>query len=305
MATVVELPIETYAGPVDPDWCPGCGDFGVLKAVKMAAGDAHVASKDLVVVSGIGCSSNLPGYVHAYGVHSLHGRALAVATGIKLANHDLKVVITGGDGDGYGIGIGHFIHAMRRNLDLTYVVMDNQIYGLTTGQASPTTMKDMRTKSTPRGNVELPINPIALALISGATYVARAFSGEPNHMAELIAGGIRHKGFALIDVFSPCVTYNKLNTYPWFKKRVYKLDDAGMNGKDVPGNGHPAHDPSNVQAALEKSFEWGDRIPIGLFYQDDQPTYEDSEPAFKRGPLAKQPLHVDRTLFQELVEEMM
>jgi len=293
MATIVELPIETYAGPIDPDWCPGCGDFGVLKAVKMAAGKAGVASKDLVVVSGIGCSSNLPGYVHAYGVHSLHGRAVALASGIKLANTSLKVVITGGDGDGYGIGIGHFIHAMRRNLDLTYVVMNNQIYGLTTGQASPTTMKEMRTKSTPRGNVELPINPIALALVSGATYIARGFSGEPNHMADLIAGGIQHKGFALIDVFSPCVTYNKLNTYPWFKKRVYKLEDA------------PNHDPANAQAALEKSFEWGDRIPLGLFYRDEQPTYEDSEPAFERGPLVGHSLTTDSALFQSLVEELM
>ncbi len=293
MATIVELPIETYAGPVDPDWCPGCGDFGVLKAVKMAAAKACVAPKDLVVVSGIGCSSNLPGYVHAYGVHSLHGRAVAVATGIRLANTDLKVVITGGDGDGYGIGIGHFIHAMRRNLDLTYVVMNNQIYGLTTGQASPTTMKEMRTKSTPRGNVELPINPIALALVSGATYVARGFSGEPNHMAELIAGGIQHKGFALIDVFSPCVTYNKLNTYPWFKKRVYKLEAES------------AYDTANVRAALEKSFEWGDRIPLGLFYKDQQPTYEDSEPAFQRGPLVRQSLAPDPALFHSLVEELM
>ena len=142
MATVVELPIHSFEGIVDPDWCPGCGDFGVLKAVKVGASKAGVLPKDLVLVSGIGCSSNLPGYVHAYGVHSLHGRSVAVATGIKLANTSLKVVITGGDGDGYGIGIGHFIHAMRRNLDLTYVVMDNQIYGLTTGQASPTTMKD-------------------------------------------------------------------------------------------------------------------------------------------------------------------
>jgi 2-oxoglutarate ferredoxin oxidoreductase subunit beta len=292
MATVVELPIETYAGPVDPDWCPGCGDFGVLKAVKMAAGEAHVAAKDLVVVSGIGCSSNLPGYVHAYGVHSLHGRALAVATGIKLANTDLKVVITGGDGDGYGIGIGHFIHAMRRNLDLTYVVMDNQIYGLTTGQASPTTMKQMRTKSTPRGNVELPINPIALALVSGATYVARAFSGDPKHMAELIAGGIEHKGFALIDAFSPCVTYNKLNTYPWFKQRVYKLD------------GQADYHTADVRLAMEKSFEWGDRIPIGLFYQDEQPTYEDSEVVFKNGPLVQQRLAADPTMFGSFVEEL-
>ena len=293
MATIVELPIETYAGPVDPDWCPGCGDFSVLKAVKMAAAKAAVAPKDLVVVSGIGCSSNLPGYVHAYGVHSLHGRAVAVATGIKLANTDLKVVITGGDGDGYGIGIGHFIHAMRRNLDLTYVVMDNQIYGLTTGQASPTTMKEMRTKSTPRGNVELPINPIALALVSGATYIARGFSGDPGQMADLIAAGIRHKGFALIDVFSPCVTYNMLNTYPWFKKRVYKLEDEA------------GYSPDNGKAALDKSFEWGDRIPIGLFYKDLQPTYEDSEPAYQRGALVRQPLPADPALFQSLVEELM
>ena len=293
MATIVELPIQTYAGPVEPDWCPGCGDFSVLKAVKMAAGKAGVQPKDLVIVSGIGCSSNLPGYVHSYGVHSLHGRAVAVASGIRLANTDLKVVITGGDGDGYGIGIGHFIHAMRRNLDLTYVVMNNQIYGLTTGQASPTTMKEMRTKSTPRGNVELPINPLALALVSGATYVARAFSGDPNYMADLIADGIRHKGFALIDIFSPCVTYNKLNTYPWFKKRVYKLD------------GEAGYETGNVRAALEKSFEWGDRIPLGLFYRDQQPTYEDSEPAFKRGPLVHQPLGSDPALFQSLLDELM
>src|SRR5947209_19795298 len=172
MATFIELPIETYSGPVDPDWCPGCGDFGVLKAVKMAAGKAGVAPKDLVVISGIGCSSNLPGYVHAYGVHSLHGRAVAVATGVRLANIDLKVVITGGDGDGYGIGIGHFIHAMRRNLDLTYVVMDNQIYGLTTGQASPATVKDAGAESAPRGRDELPVNAGAHSLVVVPGYVS-------------------------------------------------------------------------------------------------------------------------------------
>jgi len=291
MATIVELPITTYAGAVEPDWCPGCGDFGVLKAVKVAAGKSGVAPKDLVIVSGIGCSSNLPGYVHAYGVHSLHGRAVAVATGIRLANTDLKVVITGGDGDGYGIGMGHFIHAMRRNLDLTYVVMNNQIYGLTTGQASPTTMKGMRTKSTPNGNVELPVNPIALAQVCGATYVARGFSGDPSHMADMIAGGIQHKGFALVDVFSPCVTYNKLNTYPWFKKRVYKLESED-------------HNPSDMRAAMEKSYEWDERIPIGLFYRDEQPTYEDSEPVYRKGALVKQPLGLDDALHSELVEEL-
>jgi 2-oxoglutarate ferredoxin oxidoreductase subunit beta len=293
MATIIELPIETFAGEVDPDWCPGCGDFGVLKAVKMGAAKAGVAPKALVIVSGIGCSSNLPGFIHAYGVHSLHGRAVAVASGIHLANTSLKIVITGGDGDGYGIGIGHFIHAMRRNLDITYVVMNNQIYGLTTGQASPTTTKEMKTKSTPRGNVEFPINPLALALVSGATYVARGFSGEPNQMADLIAGGIQHKGFALIDTFSPCVTYNKLNTYPWFKKRVYKLEDE------------VGYHTGDMRAAFEKSFEWGDRIPLGLFYADQQPTYEDSEPAFARGPLVHQPLGIEPAVFQSLIEELM
>jgi 2-oxoglutarate ferredoxin oxidoreductase subunit beta len=293
VSTILELPIETYAGPVEPDWCPGCGDFGVLKAVKMAAVKAGVPPKDLVVVSGIGCSSNLPGYLHAYGVHSLHGRAVAMASGIKLANTDLKVVITGGDGDGYGIGLGHFIHAMRRNLDLTYVVMNNQIYGLTTGQASPTTTRGHRTKSTPRGNVELPVNPIALALVSGATYVARGFSGDPGHMADLIAGGIRHRGFALIDVFSPCVTYNHLNTYPWFKQRLYRLEDT------------PSHDSAGITAALEKSLEWGDRIPIGLFYRDEQPTYEESEPALRQGPLVGQKLGIEESLFQSLIDELL
>jgi 2-oxoglutarate ferredoxin oxidoreductase subunit beta len=282
-----------YDGAIDPDWCPGCGDFGVLKALKMAAGRLGISPKDLMVVSGIGCSSNLPGFFHSYGVHSLHGRAVAVAEGIKLANHNLNVVVTGGDGDGYGIGIGHFIHAMRRNIDITYVVMNNQIYGLTTGQASPTTMKEVRTKSTPRGNAELPINPIALALVSGATYIARAFSGEPEHMARMIAGGIAHRGFSLVDVFSPCVTYNKINTYPWFKQRVYKLEDQAD------------YDSSKAEVALQRSFEWGDKIPLGVFFKDEQPIYEDSEPTLQHGPLVTHPFGMERTTFNQLMDELM
>jgi 2-oxoglutarate ferredoxin oxidoreductase subunit beta len=293
MAAVIELPISTYESVVEPDWCPGCGDFGVLRALEIAAGKLGIRPKDMMVVSGIGCSSNLPGFIHTYGVHSLHGRAVAVASGIKLANHDLKVVITGGDGDGYGIGIGHFIHAMRRNLDLTYIVMNNQIYGLTTGQASPTTMKEMRTKSTPLGNLEMPINPVALGLVSGATYVSRGFSGENKHLAELIAGAIAHHGFSLVDVFSPCVTYNKLNTYDYFRKRVYKLE--AEDGYDV----------TNVEAALEKSFEWGDRIPLGVFYRDEQPTYDDSEPVLRNGPLVRQQMGMSKETFDELMEEFM
>src|SRR5215468_4314198 len=284
MAAVMELPISTYESVVEPDWCPGCGDFGVLRALQIAAGRLGIKPKDLMIVSGIGCSSNLPGFIHAYGVHSLHGRAVAIATGIKLANHDLNVVVTGGDGDGYGIGIGHFIHAMRRNLDVTYVVMNNQIYGLTTGQASPTTTKEHKTKSTPDGNLERALNPVALAITAGATYVARGFSGEQKQLGDLIAGGIAHKGFALIDVFSPCVTYNKINTYAWFKERVYKLEDEGW-------------DPSHVDKSLAKAFEWGDRIPLGVVYKSDQPIYEDSEPVLQKGPLTKQPLGVGKELF--------
>ncbi|HEY9715333.1 MAG TPA: 2-oxoacid:ferredoxin oxidoreductase subunit beta [Chroococcales cyanobacterium] len=291
MATVIELPLDTYKGPVDPDWCPGCGDFGVLRSVQMAAGKLGIQPKDLLIVSGIGCSSNLPGFIHAYGVHSLHGRAVPVATGAHLANTDLKVVITGGDGDGYGIGVGHLIHAMRRNLDVTYVVMDNQIYGLTTGQASPTTTKGHKTKSTPVGNFESPLNPLALAITSGATFVARGFSGEQKQLADLIQAGIAHRGFSLIDVFSPCVTYNKVNTYPFFKERVYKLEDENWNTSDF-------------HAALSKSFEWGDRIPLGILYQHEQEIYEDSEAALKNGALVKQKLGMDKKVFDELIEEM-
>lgn len=286
------LDLDTFKGPVPPDWCPGCGDFGVLKALKEAAVELQIPPHELMVVSGIGCSSNLPGFINAYGAHTLHGRAIPVATGIKLANTDLNVVITGGDGDGYGLGLGHFIHAVRRNLDLTYIVMDNQIYGLTTGQASPTSMLDVITKTTPRGNVEMPINPLGLAIISGATYVARGFSGNPRQLAQLVAGAIAHKGFALIDVFSPCVTWNKVNTYAWFRQRVYDVNEE-------------SHDPQDYSAALEKAIEFGDRIPTGLIYQADRPTYQESEPVLQRGPLVRQKMGIERPLFDELLAESM
>ena len=286
------LTIKDLAGRVHPDWCPGCGDFGVLKALKEAILDLHIEPHKVLVVSGIGCSSNLPGFIRAYGVHSLHGRALPVASGAALANHDLNVIAVGGDGDGYGIGIAHFIHAMRRNLNLTYIVMDNEIYGLTTGQASPTTMEGHKTKSTPRGNVEKPIQPLALALTSGATYVARAFSGDPKQLTRLLADGIDHRGFSLIDVFSPCVTFNKLNTYDWFRERLYKLDETG-------------HDPSDFMTAIEKSLEFGDKIPTGLLYQEEKSIYDDSEPVLQKGPLVDQPIGLDQATFDKLLAETM
>ncbi len=271
-------------------WCPGCGDFGVLNATLKAIQATRLDPKDLVVVSGIGCSSNFPHFLQSYGFHGIHGRVMPVATGIRLANPDLTVIATGGDGDGYGIGLGHFIHAMRRNFDLTYIVMNNEIYGLTTGQASPTSERGHVTKSTPWGSIEWPVNPIALALSAGASYISRGFSGDPKQMAILIEGGLRHKGFALVDVFSPCVTYNKVNTYPFFRERVYKLEEED-------------HDTSDLLAAYEKAHEWGERIPIGLFYQVDKATYEEEEPALSRGPLVKQPLGLSQEQAAALIQE--
>jgi len=273
---------------VPPTWCPGCGDYAVLKAVESSLANLKRDPKDVVIVSGIGCSSNLPHFLNTYGIHGIHGRAIPIATGVRLANHDLTVLVTGGDGDGYGIGLGHFLHAARRNINLTYIVMNNQIYGLTTGQVSPTSEKYTKTKSTPTGSIEEPVNPIALALMSGATYVSRGFSGEINHLATLVENAIRHNGFSLVDVLSPCVSFNKLNTYSFFRERVYTLE--GEN-----------HDAGSMERALAKSMEWGTRIPIGLFYETQKKTYEEEEPALESGPLAKQSLIFDRQLVEEFI----
>ena len=263
-----------------PQWCPGCGDYAINLAIKNALAQSGVEPHNAVLVSGIGCSGKMPHYVRSYGFESLHGRVIPPASGIRLANHELTVIGVGGDGDGYGIGMGHFIHVMRRNYDMTYIVHDNQVYGLTTGQTAPTTQKGMKTKSTPYGNLEEPVHPIPLALTMGATYVARGFAGDLAHLTSIIAGGIKHKGFALIDILQPCVTFNKLNTYEYWKQRVYKLEEQG-------------HNPSDHAKALEKANEdWKtnyDKIPIGLFFKEDKPTYESELPQLKV-PLVKHDL---------------
>jgi 2-oxoglutarate ferredoxin oxidoreductase subunit beta len=289
-----KLTVKDFKGKVEPDWCPGCGDFGVLAALKQAIAELGLQPHEVMTVSGIGCSSNLPGYLNTYGMHTLHGRALAVATGAQLANHDLKIVVTGGDGDGYGIGGNHFVHSMRRNVDLTYIVMNNQVYGLTTGQLSPTSVKGMTTKSTPFGSVENPINPIPLALAAGATYVARGFTGQQKQLVELIKGGIQHKGFALIDTFSPCVTYNHDNSHEFFKQRARKLEEMG-------------HAPTDFYGAMEKGFLWGEVIPIGLFWKrEDLPALDQLEPVLSAGgPLAQRPLGVAPEVARALIKELM
>ena len=268
-------------------WCPGCGDYSILAALKKALVDAGLEPHNTVIASGIGCSGKLPHFIRTYGFESIHGRSLAAASGIKLANHELNVIAVGGDGDGYGIGMGHFIHACRRNYNMTYIVHDNQIYGLTTGQTSPTSEKGMKTKSTPEGVLEEPVNPLALSITSGATFVARGFSGDLVHLADLIRQGIEHKGFSHIDVMQPCVVWNKVNTFEYFKKKVYKLDES--------------YDPSDKFAAYKKAWEWEDGIPTGVLYKVDKPTYEDGLPPLKKGPIVG--LDVENVDITELMKK--
>ena len=298
MAAVVSLEkkvvVKDFKPDVSPDWCAGCGDFGVLSALFQACAEINLAPRDLLVVSGIGCSSNLPGFIRAYGVHSLHGRALPFATGAKLANHAMTVIATGGDGDGYGIGLNHFIQAMRRNINVTYIVMNNEVYGLTTGQVSPTSETGMKTKTTPHGNLEGMLNPMALALASGCGFIARGYSGQPKHLMKLYVDAIRHPGFALIDVFSPCVTFNKVQTYDWFRKRVYKLEETD-------------HDPASFHGAMDKALEWGEKIPIGLLYRNPNPppSLDEQDPGLQSGVLVRQSLGMSREQRRKCIEEFM
>ena len=289
----VELTARDFKSKVEPDWCPGCGDFGVLASLQRACAELGLRPHEVLTVSGIGCSSNLPGYLNAYGMHTLHGRTLPVATGAKLANNDLTVIAVGGDGDGYGIGGNHLMHSARRNVDLTYVVMNNQIYGLTTGQISPTSRFGMRTKSTPLGSVEYPANPITCAIMGGATYVARGYSGDVKHLTGLIKGGILHKGFALIDVFSPCVTFNLDNTHTFFKSRVTKLEQGG-------------HDKNDWKTACDKAMMWGETIYTGLFFETDaRDTPVDLDPVLSEGgPLARRPLGLTKEQARRMLQRM-
>jgi 2-oxoglutarate ferredoxin oxidoreductase subunit beta len=292
-ASVTPLKAKDFKGKVEPDWCAGCGDFGVLRTLQRACAELGLRPHQILTVSGIGCSSNLPGYFNGYGMHTLHGRSLAVATGAQLANHELTVVATGGDGDGYGIGGNHFTHTARRNVDMTYLVMNNQIYGLTTGQVSPTSEEGMKTKSTPYGSVEVPVNPITSAIMNGASYVARGFSGQARQLLDLVKQAILHKGFALVDVFSPCVTFNHDNDYKFFKPRVRRLEDLG-------------HDTSDWKAACEKAMVWGDDIYIGCFFQKLAPSLHSLEGVLDEGgPLAHRKLGITNEQAQRIIKRMM
>ena len=270
MTTITDL-----QAPHKNTWCPGCGNFGILMAFKRAIVELGLERNQILLVSGIGCHGKMIDYVNINGFHGLHGRVLPVATGIKLANPDLKVVGFSGDADCYDEGFEHFTHAMRRNVEVTLIVHDNMVLGLTTGQATATSMKGFKTKSTPFGAITTPLNPIAVALVSNCSFVARGFAGDMVHLQKLMVEAIKHRGFAYMDVFQPCVTFNYLNTFDWFKQRVYKLEETG-------------HNPTDKKAALEKAFEWGDKIPIGVFYREERPTFLDEMPNIKENPLLKQ-----------------
>lgn len=267
--------IADYSGS-KPAWCPGCGNFGILTALKMALVALEIEPHQVLMVSGIGQAGKLPHYAGGNVFNSLHGRTLPVATGAKIANPELTVIAVGGDGDGYGEGGNHFINAMRRNNDITYLVHNNQIYGLTKGQASPTSDYGFVTKTTPQG-ADIPLNPIALAIAAGASFVGRGFAGDVDHLSQLIMQGIQHHGFALIDVLQPCVSFNHQNTYAWYRERIYKLEENGYN-------------PSSKLAAFEKAQEWGNRIPIGIIYREERSTYEERLPALRKGALAQRKL---------------
>ncbi|MCA0148555.1 MULTISPECIES: 2-oxoacid:ferredoxin oxidoreductase subunit beta [Rossellomorea] len=284
---------KDFRNNVKPNWCPGCGDFSVQAAIQRASANVGLDPEQLAVVSGIGCSGRISGYINSYGFHGIHGRSLPIAQGLKMANKDLTVIASGGDGDGFAIGLGHTIHAIRRNVDVTYIVMDNQIYGLTKGQTSPRSSAGFKTKSTPQGSIEQALSPMEMALSAGATFVAQSFSSDLKELTALIEAGLNHKGFSLINVFSPCVTYNKINTYDWFKENLTKL-------ADVEG-----YDPSNREQAMNTLME-KDGLVTGLIYQNnEQPSYQDLVSGYSEEPLSTHDLRLEESKFDELVKEFM
>ena len=268
-----------FEGKERPTWCPGCGNHAILNGIKMALAEQNIAPHEILIVTGIGCGSKLPHYMKVNGFHTLHGRSLAVATGVRLANPDLRVMTVHGDGDGYGEGLSHFLNTVRRNVNIVDVVQDNRIYGLTKGQYSPTSEQGKRTPTSPEGSIDRPVEPLQMAITAGATFVARGYSGELRHLAWLIGQALEHPGYALVDVLQPCVTFNRSYAYDFYAERVYKLEDE------------KGYDPSDRTAAWEKAHEWGDRIPIGILYKGEPlPTYEEQVPALRAGSIVERPL---------------
>lgn len=269
--------IEDY-GNYETAWCPGCGNFSIIKAMKQAMVGLDLASHQVFFFSGIGQAAKTPHYIKGNAFNGLHGRSLPPAQAAKLANRDAVVIVNSGDGCSYGEGGNHFLAALRRNVNMTVLVHDNQIYGLTKGQASPMTAEGHVTKSNPDGVYNTPFKPLSVAVTMNAGFVARGFSGMVDHLASLIMEGVRHPGMSLIDILQPCVSFNKVNTFKWYKERVYEIPDS--------------HDPTDQNAALKLAGEFGDRIPVGVIYRGDREPLDERIPAVKRGPLCRQPVNL-------------
>ena len=284
---------KDFRNSIKPNWCPGCGDFSVQAAIQKAAANVGYEPEELAVISGIGCSGRISGYINSYGFHGIHGRALPIAQGLKMANKDLKVIASGGDGDGFAIGMGHTIHAIRRNIDITYIVMDNQIYGLTKGQTSPRSAAGFVTKSTPGGAIEQSLKPLEVALTAGATFVAQGFSTDIKELTAMIEAGLNHKGFSFINVFSPCVTYNKINTYDWFKENLTKLSDI------------EGYDNSDRATAMRTVMEH-EGLVTGIIYQDTETTsYQEKITGYSELPLTDIDISLSEDQFNVIVKEFM
>ncbi|MCX5720317.1 MAG: 2-oxoacid:ferredoxin oxidoreductase subunit beta [Nitrospirae bacterium] len=271
--------LEDYRGQ-KTTWCPGCGNFGILKAFKDAMIELGIEPHQVTVVSGIGQAGKFPHYIKCNTFNGLHGRTLPVATGIKLTNHEMLVIAVAGDGDCYGEGGNHLIHTIRRNINVKLFVHDNQIYGLTKGQASPTSMEGMITKNQPFGVFSEQLNPIVFAIALDCSFVARGFAGDPVHLKGLMKEAINHRGFAVVDILQPCVTFNKVNTYEWYRQRVYPVE--------------PEYNPEDKMEAFKKALEWGERIPIGILYRNQRLTLEERIPTIKDKPLVKQSFEFSR-----------
>ncbi|MBW1849927.1 MAG: 2-oxoacid:ferredoxin oxidoreductase subunit beta [Deltaproteobacteria bacterium] len=281
--------INDYESSYESQWCPGCGNFGILAAMKDALVSLDILPEELLIVSGIGQAAKTPHFLKCNMFHSLHGRALPLATGAKLANHDLKILVNSGDGDCYGEGGNHFMHAIRRNVDLTLLVHNNKTYGLTKGQASPTSDFGMVTAAQPHGVISEPFNGPSVALSLGAGFVARGFSGNTAHLSRLIQEGMQHRGFSLIEIFQPCVSFNRINTYDWYKKRVYDLAEEGYT-------------PDSFDNAAKIAREWGDRIPVGIIYKEEKPTFADRIKTLSEGTLISRQYNPER--LQNLLAEI-
>jgi 2-oxoglutarate/2-oxoacid ferredoxin oxidoreductase subunit beta len=284
---------KDFRNDVKPNWCPGCGDYSVQASIQRAVANVGLEPENLAVISGIGCSGRISGYINSYGFHSIHGRSLPIAQGVKMANKDLTVIASGGDGDGYAIGMNHTFHSIRRNMNITYIVMDNQIYGLTKGQTSPRSQLGFKTKSTPMGSVEPPVSPMEMALSAGATFLAQGFSTDLKELTSLIEAGIKHDGFSLINVYSPCVTYNKINTYDWYKENLTSLSEIEN------------YDPSNRDMAMQTIMQHKGLV-TGLIYQNtERQSYQELLNGYSADPLTQADLDLESEHFQKLVKEFM